>query len=602
MSRTSNRKRTSLITLVTLLFLWALILPDSYAEVPDVSTALHVLPPLGTCPGHMKTLDRTLIDFLEVKVCAPAAAGGCAAQEIIFTGQRGHRGKSSIRLHHSLYHVNWHVSKNDRGKAFEIHFLVAGLELGYVEYAASRRGVVPIKLGIDRHPLIRATVLKAKGSTAMQVALALRAEFRLSAEETARILLEVQYGLREIVESLVGVFGAGPEECAAILKAAGESAVAVGQVLKDVFALDAETAARMLKEAGYDASEVFDMLTKVYGKTVAEARAILATIGFTADEIFGATVRLLVEKFAPQLRFDSGSSYCAGSDTFPMSAQDFYDQIIETGAYLSPHPPVSNSDPSTVTGGLIPTYWRAFQYGNQVRIVYWWFYGYQEECDCWQGAHNGDWERVMVILSEDSSRIAAVVYWQHKAQYTRLALRGGFATYDGTHPLVQVGRNSHGSFHNTQTAFQTCCYWEDHRDGVGPRMNTWENLVRLEPASEGGEQWMSAAITTWGYDGISTNPMVHGKNTFETLRTCGGSSTWMCNTSGCFRSQCEAGDRDDGLGTCWHCAAGYIDWGAFCVRHCSVYPFCSSHSISTYGYNYTLSLTDKGLWYKDPGW
>jgi hypothetical protein len=601
MIRTLIRKGTSFVTLMPFLFLWTLVVPLSHAEVTDVSGVLHVLPPLGQSTKTKKAFDPTLTEFLKVRVCETTAGGGCTAIEIEFTSQGG-KGMPSIRLQDSRYHVNWHVADNDKGKEFEIHFLVAGLEVGYVRYVASARGKVPIKFGIDNHPLIRATVLKAKGRTAMEVAGVLRDEFGLTADETAAILSEVQYGLKEIVETLVAVFGADAQECADLLKAAGESAVAVGRALKDVFALDAQTTAGMLKEAGYDAAKVFDMLTEVYGKTLAEATAILAAIGFTSDEVFGATASLLVAQFAPQLRFDSGGSYNAGPDTFPMSAQDFYDQIIETEKYKSPHEIVSNDDPTTITNKLLPTYWRAFQYGNQVRIVYWWFYGYQDTCDGWSGSHNGDWERVMVILSEDTTQVAAVVFWQHKAQYTRLPQRGGVSFYGGTHPVVQVGRTTHGSFHNTQTDFQTCCYWEDHRDGNGPQMNTWENLVRLEPASEGGEEWMSAEITKWGYDGISTNPMAFDKNSFQALRTCGGWTTWQCDTSGCFRSQCEVGDRDDGFATCWHCAAGYIDWGAFCVKDCSWYPFCSSHSISTYGFEYTISLTDKGLLYKSPDW
>lgn len=602
MRGTSNIKVTSIIVLIPmLLLLFLLTPPPAHAEIRDISSALHVLPPLEKTTGVMQEFDPTLIGFLKVEVYAPDAPGGSMEPISVFTSQGRERGMDYLRLQNSHYHVNWKVTKANIGNDFEIHFFIKDLKIGFVEYAPSAPRTVPIKFVIDKHPLIRAIVLEANGKTAMEVAGALFFEFKLSAAEVVSVLFVAEYPLNEIVLALVEFFGVEPQECAEILKVAGQSANAIGQVLKEVFSLDALTTAGILKELDFSASEVFDMLTQSYGIDVAEARGILTALGFTAEQIFGATVELLVEEFAPQLRFDSGGQACSGPDTFPMSAQDYYEEIIKTEIYKSSHSEVSNGDSNTVEYDLVPTYWMAFRYGNQIRIVYWWFYGYQYPCDCVSGSHNGDWEHVMVILSEDTTRIGAVVFYQHSGWYTRLPQRDGISFYEQTHPVVRVGRASHGSYHNKQTVFQTCCYWEDKRNDWGPWMNTWNNLVRLRPALEGGEEWMSADISSWGYAGIGNNPMTYDESDFHIVKTCKGTPTWGCHTSGCFRSQCEVGDRDDGI-TCWHCASGYIDWGLFCVKDCGWYPFCSSHSISTYGVKYTIPLTDKGLLYKNPGW
>jgi hypothetical protein len=63
---------------------------------------------------------------------------------------------------------------------------------------------------------------------------------------------------------------------------------------------------------------------------------------------------------------------------------------------------------------------------GQLRIIYWWFYGYQHSCQigffCIDGggAHRGDWEWVVVTTSNDRRRIAAVTYKQHRGWYTKV--------------------------------------------------------------------------------------------------------------------------------------------------------------------------------------
>jgi hypothetical protein len=313
----------------------------------------------------------------------------------------------------------------------------------------------------------------------------------------------------------------------------------------------------------------------------------------------------LVEKFAPQLRFSSkfwGDWW--SDDNYPMSAQRYYDNVVARGN--PPEVKWYNMNPASVTNHQVPTYWTACVCRTQVRIIYAWFWGYQFTGDGFKGDHNGDWEHIMVTLSEDKTRVAAVTFWQHAGWYTRLAARNGFALFEGTHPVVYPGRCQHGSFDNTQTAAQTCIYWEDYRDGAGPWLNSWvgadSTLIELRPSSEGGEPWMDADLVggfTWGYRGVSTHPTTQYVPACYLL-SCEGDPGNLFGTNGCARSQCEATDRD-ATWTCWHCAPGWVDWGAFCVRKCWAYPFCGSHSIKVYGIDWPIPDCDAGLLYK-AGW
>jgi hypothetical protein len=214
----------------------------------------------------------------------------------------------------------------------------------------------------------------------------------------------------------------------------------------------------------------------------------------------------LIETFAPQLRFD----HLAG--TFPMSAQVYFQKVIE-----GPLDKLENLDVATLTtpGMEPPTYYKAFMVGNQIRIMYWWFYGWQPGCVdlCIKfGYHHGDWERVMVILSEDQSSVAAVTFWQHSGWYTRLSDGGdlnrdsmgtnfgdGLEFYDTTHPVIYVGKMQHGSYYNEGgipsfciwfPGYPQCPYFADLRhneDNLDYRLDTQKNLVSL---SDQAEPWM----------------------------------------------------------------------------------------------------------------
>ena len=436
-----------------------------------------------------------------------------------------------------------------------------------------------------------AEVLRGVGFPAEDVAGALLEAFGLDASAAAEALRAAGFGAAEIGGALVAVYGLDAAGVATALRDAGYSAAEVAAVLKDVLGLGPEAAAQALAAAGYGAEDVYEALRSVFGLDEEAAWAIVEGLGYDEEEIFQLRAGILAVRFAPQLRFDSGSGTCPAADSYPMSAQEYFERRTqgETGR-------LSNGDAATVTGNLVPTYWKAFRCGNQYRLVYWWFYGYQYECDCVSGEHEGDWEHVMVVLSEDKTQIAAVTFFQHAGFYTRLGQRGGYGLVGGTHPVVYPGRNAHGSYHNTQSGAQTCCYWEDHRDGDGPWLDTWvAPLERMRPVAQGGEPWMDADLAGTFSWGVGTHPTQSTSGNCG-QQTCAGTPTWGCHESGCFRSQCEVGDRDDGI-TCWHCPPGYTDWGFACTRcDCG----CSTVSIETYGLRYTISMTDAGLMYKAP--
>ncbi|MFT3765370.1 MAG: PAN domain-containing protein [Minicystis sp.] len=277
-----------------------------------------------------------------------------------------------------------------------------------------------------------------------------------------------------------------------------------------------------------------------------------------AGEQHERALRSLAGTFAPRLRFDGAAS------NYPMSAQTFYDRIVATGSTAR----LENTDYTTIANGQVPTYYQVTECGNQVRIQYWWFYGYQPPCDQVEveaEAHNGDWETVLVTLSEDRSKPAAVTFSAHKGRYTRLLARGGFDVEDGTHPVVYVGKLTHASYYN-QGGSGTCLYWEDWRNNTnGRHMDTWFRLVSLDTNEE---PWMLADRVNdfaWGSSGIHTHPTRRAPTCSE------AACKWAAFNDAWLHSQCKYGDVDDGL-RCY-------DW----------------YNMVWYDYDYNLPTSDQDL-------
>lgn len=258
----------------------------------------------------------------------------------------------------------------------------------------------------------------------------------------------------------------------------------------------------------------------INGPTICTARTATGARTFAAQALsFDGAVDLAV-RFAPVLKFDRAASNYG----FPMKPQQFFDALKKENGVPVSMPGnasmgIENKDRATLADRSIPTYYQVRTAGNQVRIRYWWFYGYQHACYRNDGAHNGDWENIIVILNEARNAVAAVVYYQHGGWYTRIAGprdapctpggtgRCGFSGFrtDGERPVVYVGKISHGSFHDDNASgaaglqapnpgegdFTNCSYYGDYRNPASPAdwLHTQDNLVDLDLNSE---PWMDA--------------------------------------------------------------------------------------------------------------
>lgn len=164
-------------------------------------------------------------------------------------------------------------------------------------------------------------------------------------------------------------------------------------------------------------------------------------------------------------------------------------------------------------------------------VMYWFFYGWQDYCSPGQGEHPADWERIVVKIVD--AQLDRVMYFQHQGQYTRVP--GNYSVYDGTHPVVYVGKNSHGSYHDDGGS-GTCCYYEDFRNPADPphHMKTWLNLQRLSLDPDGPE-WMRYSGTQY-WDGL-TGPLHRSQDAdLCNLQGCRGAWTPVCHTNGCMKS------------------------------------------------------------------
>ncbi|CAF0770281.1 unnamed protein product [Adineta ricciae] len=328
------------------------------------------------------------------------------------------------------------------------------------------------------------------------------------------------------------------------------------------------------------------------------------------DGVDGAALqeqyRSYVSKFAPEIRFDRAA---AG---YPMSAQTYYDAMkADTSSSFRKE----NTDRNTLKDGGCPTYYRLRADTKQIRILYWWFYGYQHPCYEGKGAHNGDWEHVMVTLTEDNSKVAAVTFFQHDGHYTRIsgprkapctpsgtgrcAGSGGFDSA-GDHPVIYVGKLAHGSYHDKNSVgpagVGNCAYYADFRNPGSDAdfMHTWENLVSLDGDDEA---WLAADLQdrfTWGPDGISTHPTRQSPFDSNHERACVGSATYKVDSAGCYQSECLAGDDEASQNCLKQCEPGYTNMGLTCTNaRLSTYGRLNKGKY--YDYDYIIPRVDAGL-------
>jgi len=100
-------------------------------------------------------------------------------------------------------------------------------------------------------------------------------------------------------------------------------------------------------------------------------------------------------------------------------------------------------------GGGLAVYGRVVQDGDRIVLQYWYFYyddvysyPFAPAGSFWQ-AHEGDWEVVNVVLSEDEQPLS-VGYSQHCLGQRREWSET--PRFDGTHPIVYVALGSHANY------------------------------------------------------------------------------------------------------------------------------------------------------------
>lgn len=326
-----------------------------------------------------------------------------------------------------------------------------------------------------------------------------------------------------------------------------------------------------------------------------------------------------VKKFAPILFFTKS----ADGFGYPTSAQPFWAKWTDNGANYfgigDQFEIYENTNSKTLENDhdSVPTYYQVREVGEQkqVRINYWWFYGYQHPCWLELGSHQGDWESVTVILSSDRKSVAAVTYNQHTGFYTRIAgPRDAPCTPNGTgrcgggshgfqrvgdRPVVFVGRTAHGSYHDTYGGIYgagSCAYYGDQRSGDGPKLNSSKKLIDLDGAEE---PWIASDRVnnfTWGPDGISTHPTQ--KPPTDDMKACEGSPTWLLADAGCYKSECLAGDDQASEDCLKECKPGYVNLGLTCNKRGWPWQwriYGRLNSSNHYSYKYTLPTSDVGL-------
>lgn len=205
------------------------------------------------------------------------------------------------------------------------------------------------------------------------------------------------------------------------------------------------------------------------------------------------TDEMLAREFSPQLRFDSKA------ETFPQNPVWYWENSH------------TDSNGDRRMNGAVPSSWErnpdemATTYNverchtGRVLIEYWFFYSYQNPCFLdWFGAHNGDWERVVVALNAEMTQVDRITYHQHSGRYTKDA--GNFELEDGTHPVVYVGKKSHGSYHDNG-GMGGCAYFQDWRNQgtVKKRYSSWSEGTLLP--TYGDAEWQNFE-GKWGADGV----------------------------------------------------------------------------------------------------
>lgn len=209
------------------------------------------------------------------------------------------------------------------------------------------------------------------------------------------------------------------------------------------------------------------------------------------------------------------------------------------------------SGPQVVERGNWATYF-TFEMTCTEYIYYWFFYGYQNAClllgSIPVGAHDSDWEHIIVKVVD--GELDRVMFYQHSGWFTKLPGNYEIFTGDdlpGEHPVVYVGKKSHGSYHEAfgGPEFSECCYFRDfHKPGdANKHMHTELNLVHLS-LSEDSPEWMKydRSWKNWNEAGEGPlGPLFQGPIDRCSIPGCYGSDT-RCDLSGDNQQGCLESD------------------------------------------------------------
>jgi hypothetical protein len=526
----------------------------------------------------------------------------------------------TIQLEDLTYQVDWQIDSTEIGRMFPVRFVVSGMELGLVSYTPDAEGTVPIRFRIDKNARIRARVLHGEGYSAAQVVEALLAEFNcdtiailaeegyggaevgrvlrdlfdLDALAAAQKMRDAGFSAVDAAWALKAAFGEDiggaavilyqvgypiEEVMAALKEVYGADGNMAGLVLRFVLELDATAAAGVLWRAGYTIEEINAAMTGVYEiDDPCELDLLYRDAGIPPKEV---PFFRIVERFAPVLGFDSDWP----DHGLPMSAQVYFETMLhpevdenaETITWTRPDEAgpcegpgvisvhgrddtdcgMQNNNFQSLTAGQVPTY---FNYScndeGRLRIVYWWFYGFQTPCNLAElgedGAHHGDWEHILVTTSPDRESVDAVTYYFHESWYTRQ----NFRTED-ERPVVYVGKLAHGSYHTDarpncwmKGTPHHCCDYADCRHPTGDTW--WYTNLNLVSLSGNSEPWMLADRIGSDYDGYRIEQWQWGETLayywggWKSTPACGTHPTirptWeiaSCNGPGCYAKYCE---------------------------------------------------------------
>jgi hypothetical protein len=271
-TRLTMLTRGRVVRLASALLVVGLLIPTSGAAYTNscslrpLSSVLHLLPPLGKNSENITQVDQTLLDFIQLMICE--VNGDQCTPVYQFTSQKIKKGLDYIKLQNKFYHVNWDISKADAGKTFEIRFIVAGLNIGKVDYLTKNAKTIPIRFYIDNHPSTRARVLHEQGYSDLEIAHELIAEFNLNAGSLA-LVLKNDLSLPAL-------------EAAQILQSLNFSPVEITFAMKCAYELDAYNAGLILKQLGFNDYTIQSCLIEVYN-----AYAVIVDVKSIIDDYSG---------------------------------------------------------------------------------------------------------------------------------------------------------------------------------------------------------------------------------------------------------------------------------------------------------------------------